>query len=79
MRVTVDHNIRVPSLEERREDLPLLIVRMLESVGAEQGKEIRGVALDTLDSLLSHPFEGEMASCASVQYFFSNYKKGATE
>ena len=60
-RVVLDHNIRVPSLEERREDLPLLIVRMLESVGAEQGKEIRGVALDTLDSLLGHRFDGEMA------------------
>ncbi len=60
-RVVLDHNIRVPSLEERREDLPLLIVRMLESVGAEQGKEIRGVALDTLDSLLGHRFDGEMS------------------
>jgi DNA-binding NtrC family response regulator len=59
-RVVLDHNIHVPSLQERREDLPLLIVRMLESVGAEQGKEIRGVALDTLDSLLGHRFDGEM-------------------
>ncbi len=57
----VDHHfIRVPPFEERREDLPLLIVRMLESVGAEQGKEIRGIELDTLDSLLNHTFTGEM-------------------
>jgi two-component system response regulator HupR/HoxA len=55
------HLIRVPSLEERREDLPLLIVRMLEAVGAEQGKEIRGIELDTLDSLLTHTFSGEVA------------------
>ena len=34
--------IRIPTLDERREDLPLVIVRMLESVGDEQGKEIRG-------------------------------------
>lgn len=54
------HFIRVPPFEERREDLPLLIVRMLESVGAEQGKAIRGIELDTLDSLLSHTFTGEM-------------------
>lgn len=52
--------VRVPPLEERGEDLPLLIVRMLQMVGAEQGKQIQGVALDTLDSLLSHPFEGQM-------------------
>jgi DNA-binding NtrC family response regulator len=55
------HLIRVPSLEERREDLPLLIVRMLEAVGAEQGKEIRGIELDTLDSLLTHSFTGQVA------------------
>jgi len=52
--------VRVPPLEERREDLPLLIVRILQSVGAEQGKQIQGVALETLDSLLIHPFDGQM-------------------
>ncbi len=55
------HLIRVPPLEERREDLPLLIVRMLAAVGAEQGKEIRGIELDTLDSLLTHSFTGQVA------------------
>jgi DNA-binding NtrC family response regulator/pSer/pThr/pTyr-binding forkhead associated (FHA) protein len=55
------HLIRVPLLEERREDLPLLIVRMLEAAGAEQGKEIRGIELDTLDSLLTHSFTGQVA------------------
>jgi DNA-binding NtrC family response regulator len=54
------HVIRVPSLADRREDLPLLIVRLLERVGAEQGKEIRGIELVTLNSLLDHPFEEEM-------------------
>ncbi|MCP4902847.1 MAG: FHA domain-containing protein [bacterium] len=54
------HTIHIPSLENRREDLPLLIVRLLERVGAEQGKEIRGIELETLNSLLRHPFPGEM-------------------
>jgi DNA-binding NtrC family response regulator len=54
------HVIRVPSLDERREDLPLIIVRLLERVGAEQGKEIRGIELETLNSLLEHGFGGEM-------------------
>jgi DNA-binding NtrC family response regulator/pSer/pThr/pTyr-binding forkhead associated (FHA) protein len=53
--------IRIPALDERREDLPLVIVRMLESVGDEQGKEIRGIALETLDSLLGYSFEGQMS------------------
>ena len=34
---------------------------MLEAVGAEQGKEIRGIELDTLDSLLTHSFTGQVA------------------
>ncbi len=54
------HIMRIPALEERREDLPLLIVRLLDIVGAEQGKEIRGIELETLNSLLNHTFEGQM-------------------
>jgi DNA-binding NtrC family response regulator len=54
------HVIRTPSLEDRREDLPLLIVRLLDSVGSEQGKEIRGIELETLNSLINHTFEGQM-------------------
>jgi DNA-binding NtrC family response regulator len=54
------HVIRVPSLVDRREDLPLLIVRLLERVGAEQGKEIRGIELETLNSVLEYTFAGQM-------------------
>lgn len=54
------HIMRIPALNQRREDLPLLVVRLLDTVGAEQDKEIRGVELETLNSLLEHPFEGEM-------------------
>ena len=57
--------IRVPTLDERREDLPLVIVRMLESVGNEQGKEIPGIALETLDSLLGYTFDGQMSELLS--------------
>jgi DNA-binding NtrC family response regulator len=59
------HLIRVPNLDERREDLPLVIVRMLETVGDEQGKEIRGIALETLDSLLGYTFDGQMTELLS--------------
>ncbi len=54
------HLMRVPSLADRREDLPLLVVRLLSVVGGEQGKEIRGIELETLNSVLVHPFDGEM-------------------
>jgi DNA-binding NtrC family response regulator len=55
------HLTRVPSLHERREDLPLLIVGLLDSLATEQGKRVRGIELETLNSLLLHPFAGEMA------------------
>lgn len=54
------HILRLPSLTERREDLPLLMVRMMETVAEEQHKEIRGIELETLNSLLKHAFDGEM-------------------
>jgi len=54
------HIVRVPAVEERREDLPLLMVRLLESVAAEQRKEVRGIELETLNSLLKHAFDGQM-------------------
>ncbi len=54
------HVVRVPSLDERREDLPLIIVRLLETLGAEQDKEICAIDLETLGSLLQRPFTGQM-------------------
>jgi len=54
------HLLRVPSLAERREDLPLIIVSLLHRLAQEQGKEIRGIELETLNSLVSHAYDGEM-------------------
>ncbi len=54
------HLLRVPSLAERREDLPLVIVSLLHRLAREQGKEIRGIELETLNSLVSHGYGGEM-------------------
>jgi DNA-binding NtrC family response regulator len=60
-RVFEHHVVRVPSLSDRREDLPLLVVRLLDRIGSEQDKDIRGIELETLNSLLSHEFDGEMS------------------
>ena len=53
--------LRVPRLAERREDLPLLIAGMLARVAQEQGKNVRGITLECLNTLLAQPFPGEMA------------------
>lgn len=53
--------LRVPRLSDRREDLPLLIAAMLRRGAAEQQKNLRGITLDCLNTLLSRSFPGEMA------------------
>jgi DNA-binding NtrC family response regulator len=53
--------LRVPRLAERREDLPLLIAGLLRRVADEQGKTLRGITLECLNTLLAHSFPGEMA------------------
>lgn len=60
-----EHVIRIPSLKNRREDLPLLVVRLLDVVAGEQAKEIRGIELESLNSLLNHTFDGEMSELLS--------------
>ncbi len=53
--------LRVPRLEERREDLPLIVASLLRRVAAEQGKNVRGITVECLNTLLSRPFPGQMA------------------
>ncbi len=55
------HLLSMPSLKSRREDLPLIIVRLLDMIAAEQGKTLQGIALETLNALLRRSWEGEMA------------------
>ncbi|HNX51021.1 MAG TPA: sigma 54-interacting transcriptional regulator [Thermoanaerobaculaceae bacterium] len=53
--------LRVPRLAERREDLPRLIATLIRSVAASQQKDVRGVSLECLNTLLAQTFNGEMA------------------
>ncbi|MCX7895169.1 MAG: sigma 54-interacting transcriptional regulator [Thermoanaerobaculum sp.] len=53
--------LRVPRLEERREDLPLIIASLLHRVAEEQGKSVRGITLECLNALLARTFPGQLA------------------
>ncbi|MGE5236605.1 MAG: helix-turn-helix domain-containing protein [Acidobacteriota bacterium] len=55
------HMLRVPRLDERREDLPLLIAALLHRSASEQKKSLRGITLECLNVLLARTFPGEMA------------------
>jgi DNA-binding NtrC family response regulator len=54
------HLVRVPSFADRREDLPLLVVRLLDQLSREQDKQLQGIELESLNSLLNHPLQGGM-------------------
>jgi two-component system response regulator PilR (NtrC family) len=52
--------LRVPSLRDRREDLPALVERLLSRYGERYGKTIPGIRPAAMESLLAHPFENNL-------------------
>jgi len=57
--------LRVPSLRERREDLPLLVEHLLSRYVHRYGKPIAGVSPAALEALLAHPFAGNLRELES--------------
>lgn len=58
--------IELPSLGERREDIPLLCQRFLEEFNGRGEKQLSGFAPGVLDHLCSLPWKGEVAELAEV-------------
>lgn len=52
--------VRLPSLAERRQDLPLLIEGLLEKSAREVGKALRGLTLGALDRLVGRSWPGNV-------------------
>jgi DNA-binding NtrC family response regulator len=52
--------IRVPSLRERREDIPLLVEHFLRRFASLHGKPIRGVSRSAMDRLVEMPWLGNV-------------------
>lgn len=52
--------LRVPSLAERREDLPLLILHFLKEFTVRERKRIPGLTEETMDLLLAHSWDGNV-------------------
>jgi DNA-binding NtrC family response regulator len=57
--------LRVPSLRERREDLPLLAEFFLDSLGARFSKRLT-LSAAALDALFGHPWEGNVRELANA-------------
>jgi DNA-binding NtrC family response regulator len=57
--------LRVPSLRERREDLPLLACFLLDGLGARYGKRL-DLSPAALEALGAHPWEGNLRELANA-------------
>jgi formate hydrogenlyase transcriptional activator len=58
--------IKIPSLCERREDIPLLVEYFVDRYARKAGKKIRGVSRKILDLLQSYPWPGNIRELQNV-------------
>ncbi|RLB08235.1 MAG: Fis family transcriptional regulator [Deltaproteobacteria bacterium] len=58
--------IELPSLRERRMDIPLLIEHFIERFNKKTGKEIRGVSDEVMKILLNHPYPGNIRELENI-------------
>lgn len=58
--------IHVPSLAERREDIPLLVDRFIDDICRESGMSPREVDKDAMDMLCSKPWTGNVRELRNV-------------
>jgi transcriptional regulator with GAF, ATPase, and Fis domain len=59
-------SIHLPSLAERREDLPLVAQLFLEEVNARGGKQLAGFSREALDALHAYPWPGNLDELAAM-------------
>ncbi len=64
-RIHVVH-IDMPSLRERREDIPLLIDHFIDRYNQLQGKEITGLAEEVLAILMEHDYPGNVRELQNI-------------
>jgi PAS domain S-box-containing protein len=58
--------IEIPSLRERREDIPLLVEYLIDRYVRKSGKSIRTIDKKTLDLLQSYPWPGNIRELQNV-------------
>jgi DNA-binding NtrC family response regulator len=59
-------SIHLPSLAERREDLPLVAQLFLEEVNSRGGKQLAGFTPEALDALDAYPWPGNLDELAAM-------------
>lgn len=58
--------IELPSLRDRREDIPILVQRMVEEYNASAGRQLAGFSPAALDRLASLPWNGNVEELSAV-------------
>lgn len=58
--------IQVPSLSERREDIPLLVEYFIADISAEAGKPVKKIDEDAVKALMSKPWTGNIRELRNV-------------
>ncbi len=58
--------IKLPTLNERKEDIPLLVNHFVEKFSVEMGKKVLGVDNETMKILLSHEWRGGVRELENV-------------
>jgi formate hydrogenlyase transcriptional activator len=58
--------IQVPSLRERREDIPLLVQYLIDRYGKKAGKKIRNIAKEALDLFQAYDWPGNIRELQNV-------------
>ncbi len=64
-RIRVIH-LLLPSLKQRREDIPLLIEHLLDKFNRRQGKSIVGVSPEVMARLMEHDFPGNVRELENI-------------
>jgi len=58
--------LKLPSLRQRREDIPLLIDRLVAKFNRLQGKDIAGVSNEVLARLMEHDYPGNVRELENI-------------
>ncbi len=64
-RIRVIH-LKLPTLKERREDIPLLVDHLVNKLNRVQGKDIAGVSQEVLVRLMDHDFPGNVRELENI-------------
>jgi len=64
-RINVIH-LKLPSLRDRREDIPLLVERFISRFNRLQDKDVAGVSEETLEILMEHDYPGNVRELENI-------------